>query len=422
MTHEMEYLLHLYSCGATGREATPPAQPLDWEKVIQLAVEQSITYTAALPIKKYDLACPENIRQRLTASLRGASLKNSVKTDSVLAIIQKMESAGIQTIVIKGIDVARFYKNPECRVSADTDILIRVEDEARAAELLSGEGFIMEERPADSNHAVGMHHTLGKLEVHVQLISDEFKNVLQKDWTVDENAFAARQKQHYGEHEYYSLEPTDNLIFLTYHMLKHFLYGGISLRMMMDNALYAKHNKDVIDAARYEEALNNCGFLYFMQCVFGIMTKYCGFDKGDFPLAPAENDADLLAILDDLEAGGWQGQKTFEDAYLAWYCYRYQEAVRTSDKEVVDTLRARRVAEYKSIIFPPLEVMAQKYPKLEQKRYLYPYYLLHRALTRGGKYVGKKGSAPVVTVMKDENELPDRAKGRVELFKQLKIM
>ena len=421
MTYEMQYLMHLYSCGATGREAMSPTQPLDWEKVVTLAVEQSITYTVALPIKMYDLGCPAHIKERMTASLRGAALKNSIKTDAVLDLIEKMVRSGIPTLLIKGTDVARCYKNPECRVSADTDLLIQPENEERAVKLFESEGFTMKDRPETSNHAVGTHPTIGTVELHIQLISNEFKNVLQKDWTVEDNAFRTCVKTEYNGRAYSTLEPTDNLIYLTYHMIKHFLYGGVSLRMMMDNALYAKTHLDKIDVARYESMLNASKFLYFMQAIFGIMVKYCGFDGADFPIKPITEDKDMLAILDDLESGGWQGQKAEMDGITAWYCYRYNEAVSTENKSELSNLRARRFAELKKTVFPSVDSMAESYPVVRERRYLYPYYLVHRLFLKGFEYL-RGGKQIYHSIEKDESRLTEGAKERIELFKELKIM
>lgn len=421
MTYEMEYLMHLYSCGATGRAAMPPAKPIDWEKVIRLAVDQSITYTVALPIKQYDLGCPPHIRDRITASLRGAAVKNAMKTDAVLDLLKKMEKAGIPTLLIKGIDVARCYKNPECRVSADTDILVKEADEKRAAELLTREGFIMKARPETSNHAVGNHPTIGTLELHIKLISDRFSSVLLKDWTVDNNAFSSCVKQELNGRAYYSLEPTDNLIFLTFHLLKHFLFGGTSLRMMMDNALYAKENLGIIDCAKYEKVLSDSKFLYTMQIIFGCMVRYCGFEESDFPITPVQNDGDMLAVLDDLEAGGWQGLNNGTDGMFAWFCYQYQAALKSENKSDIREIRKARMAEYKEIFFPTYGEMAKMYPKLEKRKYLYPCYLLYRIFSKAEKYITGKKRLPNLMV-KDESQLSEAGRERMNLFKKMNII
>lgn len=180
MTYEMEYTAYLYACGACGKPAEPPKQAVDWEHIVKLAIEQSITYTVAMAIKKTELGCPDDIKNRLISSLRGAAIKNSVKTDGILDLVEKMEDEGIRVVILKGIDVARCYQNPECRVSSDTDLLIAPEDEERAIAFLREQGFMMEERPADSNHGIGNHPTLGMVELHIKLLSVFYQNAVVK--------------------------------------------------------------------------------------------------------------------------------------------------------------------------------------------------------------------------------------------------
>lgn len=421
MTYEMEYLMHLFSCGAQGTAAQPPQQPLDWEAVTKLAVEQSITYTASLPIKKYDLGCPDSIKARLTASVRGAALKNAIKTDGILQLVNAMEAEGIRVLIIKGIDVARFYRSPECRVSSDTDLLVQEQDEEKAFAFLEQYGFDMEKRKKGSNHAVGSHPVLGMVELHVKLIPDMFTQSLLSNWTVDDEAFSKCIKTEYLGKDYYALEATDSLLFLTYHMIKHFLYGGISLRMMMDNALFAKRNLDAIDKKRYEALLRETKYLYFMQTVFGIMVTYCGFSPTDFPIRPATDTAAMESLLSDLEQRGWQGGKTENAGLDAWYYYRYRNAMLTEDeKELVD-IKEETHRDYLHKLFPTMKWMQEMYPKLRTQRWRYPFYLIHRFFKKGRKILTGKRKLSTRQVKK-EIELSESARKRVALFRELDMM
>ncbi len=421
MTYEMEYLMQLFSCGAQGIAAAPPRHRLNWETVTRLAVEQSITYTAALPIKKCDLGCPESIRARLTASLRGAAVKNAMKTDGILQLVSDMEQAGIRVLIVKGIDVARFYCNPECRVSSDTDLLVQEQDEEKALAFLEDYGFTMEKRKKGSNHAVGKHPVLGMVELHVKLIPDMFTNSLLSNWTVDDKAFDKCIKTEYLGKPYYALETTDSLLFLTYHMIKHFLYGGISLRMMMDNALFAKCNLGAIDKQRYEALLKETRYLYFMQTVFGIMVTYCGFSATDFPIAPVTDTAIMDSLLNDLEQRGWQGGKTETAGLDAWYYYRYRNAMLTADeKELVD-IQGEVRRDYLHKLFPSMKWMQEMYPKLRRHHWRYPFYLIHRFFKKGRKILTGKGRMSNRQVAK-ELQLSDSARERVALFRQLDMM
>ncbi len=421
MTYEMEYTAYLYSCGACGTPAEPPKQAVDWERVVRIAVEQSITYTVAMAIKKAETGCPDSIKNRLISSLRGAAIKNSLKTDGILDLVKKMEQAGVRTVILKGIDVARCYANPECRVSADTDLLIAPEDEEKAYEVLRGCGFHMEPRKEKFNHGTGTHPTLGIVELHVKLLPDVYQNTAIKHWQLDDRALQNCVKTDCCGKSYYALEPTDNLLFLSHHMLKHLMYSGISLRMMMDNALFAKSNLASINVERYAESMRKTDYLHTIQIIFGAMVKYCGFSPEDFPVEPLTEDSPIDALLTDLEEGGWQGQKNETERIEAWYYYRYKTARDTRDRAQVHAIKKEVRRDYRLAVVLPFDQLAEKYPSLKKHRQLYPFCVLHRIFTRGLSRLFHRDWKDERSE-NDYNNLSQGAKDKIELFKTLGLM
>ena len=424
MTYEMEYTMYLYSCSACGNKADAPKKKIDWNRVVQLSVEQSITYTVALAIKNNELGCPTELKNRLTSSLRGAAIKNSLKTEKILSLVDKMNSSGIKTAIIKGIDVSRFYANPECRVSSDTDLLISINDEDKAIKFLSENGFVISPRSENAHHAVGRHPSLGMVELHVMLFPDFTNKNIFENWNTNQSGLDISEKVFIGDNLYYSLEPTENLLFLTYHMIKHLVFNGISLRMMMDNALFSKHNLSRIDCNRYYSTLKKTKYLYTMQLIFGIMVKYAGFNEKDFPIEPKYDNEEIMAILDDLEDSGWQGfnkGKLGGERTLAYSYYMYKSSVNEHDKEKVSDTKKRFEVNYTQLVFPSKEHLQKRYPNLEKHPNLYPIYWTHRLFARGipGFFEGKM---LYFGVKKNALFLPADAKQKIKLFKKLKLL
>lgn len=421
MTYEMEYAAYLFACGARGEKAKPPKQPVDWEKVVQIAVDQSITYTVAMAIKNNELGCPDSTRNRLIGSLRGAAVKNSIKIDGILDLVSKLEEEGIRVLIIKGIDVARWYANPECRVSSDTDLLIAPENEEKAYKVLTDFGFQMQERKKNSNHGIGYHPVLGTVELHVQLMQDSIKNSIVKDWDVDDRAMRMSEKQEYLGRTYYAMEPTDNLLFLTYHMLKHFIYNGMSLRMMMDNALFAKQHLQSIDRERYAESLKKTNYINIMRLLFGAMVKYCGFVTEDFPIEPLFDDEQIDLIMTDLEESGWQGLNNEKERVEAWLYYRLKNAKDTNDRDEIHEIKKEIRSDYYKSLFPSMKRMSEKYPSLKEHKWQYPFCWTHRFFTKGISlffsftWKDQRGET-------DENKLSDGAQRKLELFKSVGLI
>ncbi len=422
MTNEMKYLMQLYACGAAGRKAAPPCEPVDWEKVVGLAVEQSITYTVAMAIKKSDTGCPDGIKERLMSSLMGASLKNQIKTAGILELLGGLEKSNIHTVLLKGIDVARFYKNPECRVSADTDILVPPEQVNAALSLLIKEGCVVEPKTREMHHHVCTHPALGMIELHIALWEDMVDDVLFGSSGISEASVQPRRLVSTDDGEFYALGSTDALMFLTLHMIKHFIIGGMSLRMMMDTALYFKNQKDSIDVDEYWSFLRKLRFDTLVNSVFGAMIKYCGFSREDFPRLGDYSDKNISDILDDLEKGGWQGKKDEVNRKDGWFFLKRERQQRQMGafKSFVaiysDILKDKLYA-----LFPPSAHMVPDYPKLLKCKWLYPFCWLHRLFTRGLKAElhGRTRSRKNIS---DEDRLALAGKERLKLFRRLGIM
>lgn len=417
MTYEMQYLMHLYYCGALGIEASPPEKTVNWEKIVTLAVEQSITYTIAMAIKKSELTCPDEIKQRLITSARGAALKNSIKTDGILSLVEKMNTYGINAIVLKGIDVARFYANPECRLSSDTDLLIIPSDEKKAVNFFKNNQFEIRERHEDSNHTVCVHNSLGIFELHTSLLPKMFTNSMFSNWNIDNDAFSTCNEVDYQGKRYKALNATNSLLFLTYHMIKHFLYSGMSLRMIMDNALYSKYNIESIDKEKYKSFLKDTKYFYTTQLIFGAAIKYFGFKKDDFPIEPIIDDDKINEIIDDLEIGGWQGTKEEQERIDAWLYYRYKNALSTKNPKDLKDINKQ----YRDSFFPPLKALKKTYPILIKHGYLYPFFVVHRLLTKGVNFAFVK-KKKIKLKTESVEDLPTIAKKRIEMFKKLEIL
>ncbi len=421
MNYETEYVFHLFSCGARGLKPEPPRQNVDWEKIISLAGEQSVTYTVGVAIKKSDIGCPESIKTRLTSSVIGASLKNISKISGILEILKKAENRGIHTTVLKGISVAKYYKNPECRVSSDVDLLVSKKDEKAFLKMLSDEGFSVKPRTSENYHSVCTHPKFGMIEVHISLWENGIEDVIFKDCDIKNLPFSDVQAE-YGDLTYYELSTDTNLYFLTEHLLKHFVFGGVSIRMIMDNALFIKNNINNIDKEKYTELLKKTGYFYTMQVIYGFAAKYFGFSKEDFPFEISENEDDINMLADDLESGGWQGQNNEKDRTEALYFYRNNYTLKESGKRrhIVSIL----LGNLRSLlhgIFLPADELQKKYPVLKKHKYLYVFCIIHRIFSRGYSVLKNKSFKNRELIFNEENLSTDALK-RVEMFRKFGLM
>ena len=244
MSYEFEYLMQLMAAASRGIPAPMPARDPDWQRLLRLAREQSVEPLIGYVLKKQpELGCPEELREEQIQRLRQRTLVDFQRRILHFQMLEKMEKAGLKVVLLKGYDAARNYAVPECRISTDVDLWVQPEDEEAACAFLAQQGFEVEPRWKNGHHAVCHHPRMGCVELHA-LLYDE---IVESVWfgKNDGREFVREPfcRVETPEGAYNCLGDTDNLLFLSLHMIKHFIISGMSLRILMDVALFFARRK-----------------------------------------------------------------------------------------------------------------------------------------------------------------------------------
>lgn len=413
-------MITLSASGASGK-AICLSDTIDWPKVIWYSQEQGVLRLIGCALlHNPDIACPEELREQLINAVRGESGKNLVRRLRVMQLLTQMEAEGLNIRLIKGYAVADCYRYPECRDSTDIDILISREQEPQVYAFLKKQGFQITPRGKTEHHAVGLHPKLGKVEVHVQLYNELvrdawFQNVSKEELIIESPVSASQN----GE-AYQTLGYTDHLIFLTLHMVKHFIRSGMNVRMMIDVAQFFAAYKNKIDADRYWHILKALHYDTVLRCVFGIMLDTGCFTQSDFPMLPEERTNGIILILQDLETGGNMGIKE-KDRILNTYEYTRQMLLcsRKPWQYCLYMLKHKlRSAWYQ--MFPASEELTILYPVVKKAGFLHPVFRVHRMLA----YPLEKIRSGVLKeqIRTDTLQLPREAQRRMDMFKVLDML
>lgn len=419
MTNEFKYLMYLFACGANGTNPNPPNYKIDWEQLIRLADNQAISTTVAYALKRSDLnSCPNELKDKIVSNLRSAAINSCMKKILILELLHSFELEGIHAVVLKGFAVAECYAAPECRISGDTDIYIDIGNELRAYELLRNHGFTVTPRAPKAHHAVCFHPQMGCLELHVIL----YDEIVEDIWFKGLDDLSCTQEQHdlvtTKEGTYYTLGKTDHLIFLALHMIKHFIISGMSLRMMMDTALFIKHNKSELDMNRFWLILNKLKYNDLMNTLFGAMIQYCEFTADDFPGMSSFEPQNVAMVLDDLETGGWLGVNNKVAREDGWVEYNRQKLIlQKSALYYKAYMFCWSSAIYWPAIFPKRDTLALRYPYVNKHILLVPYAWCHRLIFRGMKRLFAGRINPYF--ISQNTELSDSGKARMKMFRDL---
>lgn len=412
----MQTLICLVSAGA--RKEDISGLPVDWNTVLPLATEQQvIPLVACALLYSPGLACPEQLREYLLNVMRAESSTNMIRRQRIMHLIREMKAAGIDAKVIKGYAVSECYAHPECRGSVDTDILVDAQQESKAVRLFEALDFRIDPRSATSNHTVCQHKKYGMVELHVslygELVRDNWFQMMDIKDMVREPAIT--------EEGFSTLGYTDHLIFLTLHMVKHFILEGLTLRMMLDIALYFASNKQAIDTDRYWMTLKELHYNMLVNGILWSMIRYGGFSIDDFPSLSEENPEHVPLILSDLLNGGYMGVNEKNERLESGMEYNRQLIQKKNG-----TLRYRlcmvgwKIKSGTKYMFPRVKILQKLYPIATRKSFMIPLlwfwqmasYPVKKILSGALKRDVRSKKSPVTTVTEK----------RIAMFKKLEML
>ena len=320
----------------------------DWENIYYLASIHNVLGMLYVCIKNNELNVPTEILAKLQRDFLNTSafaMKREAIVDNLSNILAKNN---IENVFIKGYVVKDYYPVKEMRTMGDVDVLIREEDREKCHRVLVENGFEYD----DFGSKKYVRNYVKKpilFEVHTKLISkNTVPNVNLKEYFVNPFNHLEETKENtkFLNKEYH-------FIYLISHMVKHFVYGGFGVSMILDIPAFINHYKDTIDWKYIASEIDGLGLSYFTQVIFKICNLY--FDV----VIPEEigtvklSDDDIEAICEYMINGGVFG-----------YVGRNNDAIRVS-KHIRNTnvfaATAYRFLDFMQWLFPSYEYMSDKY-------------------------------------------------------------
>ena len=422
MTNEFKALMQLVGAAAQGKTLQKLPDDLDWARIERLANEQAVQTLLGYALRLSPaLDCPAELRESLVSQMRQEAFSNHAWKHSTLQLLAEMNAAGIPALLIKGYAVADCYAAPDCRMSGDTDLLIEPKNEKRACAFMKANGFAVERRWTNGHHDVCRHPQLGCVELHVMLYDEIVEDV----WfgRMDGREFVSESAIEVATRDgsYRTLGYTDHMIFLMLHLIKHFIMTGMSLRMMLDVALFFSHHAERIDSARFWKTIESLKYGTIAQSILWAMVCYCGIDQTSLPGLCGDCPESVEMILDDLESGGWLGKIDEKAREEGWYEYNRQLLMKNRSKaQYLLFMLHWKIGAYLRALFPSRKTLAIRYPCVQKSALLIPLVWLHRLIFRGSRAV-KKG-ALTTYIVTDEKKVGVLAQERVQMFKNLGMM
>jgi len=365
----------------------PCLSPEEWQMLLRISVEQAllpVVFEAVYPL------LPDKIEREYRAVAVKWIADQVRGTDAFLRLYSNLQKEGIEPLVFKGIVCRDTYTLPDWRVSSDEDIYIPETDYFRFHEAMDRMGFQSSPPNFRSEHETVYRSKELTVEGHWKLFPQSTHRWEQMNKLAD----SIMRNAHYMDIngiEILTPEPTDHMIYLLLHAMKHFSLAGVGIRQICDIAMWDK--RYAVDWARVNKTMDTFGGTRFTSAVLDAANRY--FEM-KFPEGWIRVDSTDL-IQDALKGGtfGHSSEDRLHSAYIT---------VASGGK------RAGITALFHAV-FPGRKVIEINYPWVSRSPLLLPFGWIVRLI----RYVGniRGGASPIHSIR--------IGKRRAELLQEYKI-
>ena len=396
-TTETQFL-HIAKAAVSGGDL--PAEMVDWPAIFTLANQQKLLPILFEAVRKTP-AAEENAALFAVTKQQviGQVLNQTVRSAEFADLYQKLRSAGLHPIVVKGQLCSRLYPLKDHRISADDDLYIPDAEFMACHEQLLANSLTTDTSPDELPTADEVTYTKNDSPLYIELhrhlfdssedVHDELNHFFTDIQPVEVDGFLV-------------MPPHVHLLYLILHAYKHFVRSGIGLRQFCDIGLWVQAYHTEINWQRLHDQCVSVHAATFAAVAFRIAKDYLGINF-DLP-APWDASIDAEPLLHDTLCGGVYGSNDYTRLHSSTVTLNAVKASRTGEKSSV-----------LSTVFPKREYLERRYPYLKKHPYLLPVAWVQRI----AHYAGEKQNAADGNSASGSIKL---AKERIELMKRYGIM
>lgn len=408
---ENRILLELLRSFMDGEVLDLTEKNISWERIYQFSLIHNVlpmTYESAYQISEFGKA-PENLRATWKRQTIATVMNQMQRTSRFLEIYRKINQAGLEVLVVKGIICRLLYEKPDHRTSNDEDLFVRRQDFQRCHQIFLEEGLVAEQGTDLEQKDVVSYHDPGSglhIELHQQLFSEE---------SAAYGNFNAMFKQSMEKHivqmvdnvPVMTMNYTDHMLFLICHSFKHFLHSGFGIRQICDMVMFANKYGENIEWHYIMKQLRQIQGDVFWVNLVDIGVRYLGFsrEKAHFYPETYGIQMDSEALLEDIFEAGVFGKSSENRLHSSNITLgAYADSGNSTGSTLLKTL------------FPKRKYLTGRYPILQKIPVLLPVMWLHRLLSYGMKLLpGKRKTVSAA-------ESLDIGNKRIELMKKYRII
>ncbi len=259
---------------------------VDWEKVYQLAEEQSVVGLVLAGIEHSYVKPPQDLLLQWIGEVQIIEQQNKAMNDFIAKLIEKLRNVDVYAILVKGQGIAQCYEKPMWRSSGDVDLLLSEDNYQKAKKVLIPLADDVEKEFKSLKHlgmtikggfVVELHGTLhSRLSSKVDRVVDEVQN----------DVFCGGNVRSWNNNgtAVFLPAPDNDVIFVFTHILHHFYIAGIGLRQVCDWCRLLWTFKDSLNQGLLESRIRKMGLMSEWKAFAALAVGYLGMPAYAMPL------------------------------------------------------------------------------------------------------------------------------------------
>ena len=257
-------------------------QNVEWEKIYQLAQEQSVLGLVLAGLEHSDIKPPKELLLQWIGEVQMIEQRNKTMNQFIAELVQAMRKTGIYTLLVKGQGIAQCYERPFWRACGDVDFFLSNENYQKAKEYLVPLASSVEIEGVYGKH-LGMVVDGWNVELHGNLrcgLSNKVDKELEAVLIETFNNGNVRSWNDDGV-QVFMLGVENDAFYVFNHFLGHFYKGGIGLRQICDWCRLLWKYRDTLDLNKLEARIRKAGLLSEWKAFYNLASRYLGMPDLD---------------------------------------------------------------------------------------------------------------------------------------------
>lgn len=348
----------------------------DWETMYKFSASNGIM-ALLFEEASYQKSLTDEMRKKWDHGKFAISVSELKHLFWLNKVLEKVKQNGIDYALFKGPILADCYPNISYRSSSDSDILVNEKDRDAVCEIITGLGYELYEQGCNAQVNCFVHKDVGHvIELHTCL----FEHYQGTKISILKAMNLENPKKRYdckiNGYTFRTLGVNEHLVYLFFHLIKHFVLEGASVRFFTDITLFINKYVDKIDADYFWGCMYKCDYAKFCENFLTICINYFDMDNTIMKGHECKADAEVLEeLLVDCIYGGDKDNKRKKRWQLLGTMRPYLVGSNTAIKKS----KAKRIIQY---IFIKPEELNKSYRYAKKMPVLLPVAWLHRGIKR----------------------------------------